>query len=97
MGQHAQKSVVFRDSLSADAGESVSESGVACLDEAQESPELLELIGNDDSRAANDDDYRAPAPPPEFGDSVAAGLVRGLLWWAFFVCIGISAFAFVLR
>ncbi len=56
-----------------------------------------EIVGEAEWQAANDDDYRRAGAMPEPQDSIAAGLVRGLLWWAVLVSVGSAAFALVLR
>lgn len=66
-------------------------------DELAPAREFSEYTDDAEARAANDDYYVTSAPPSDSPDSVTAGLIRGLLWWAFFVSIGFAAFAIVLR
>lgn len=58
---------------------------------------VREFVDEAEASAANDDHYNRSAAPSDFHESVAAGLIRGLLWWAFFMCVGFAAFAMVLR
>lgn len=74
-----------------------SESEYGPLDDADRAHDLLELVDPAEPAAANDDRYAMLSAPVELQDSVTTGLIRGLLWWAFFVCIGFAAFAIVLR
>lgn len=66
-------------------------------DEGLRAHDLLELVDPAEPGAANDDHYVTSSEPVELYDSVTMGLIRGLLWWAFFVGIGFAAFALVLR
>lgn len=67
------------------------------LRETQRASGVRELTENPGLCAANDDHYFRPEAVPDFDASIRASLIRGLLWWAFFVSVGVAAFVVVLR
>lgn len=82
---------------------SLAESGIASdrqresLEDVQRARYPSEFVAPAGPGAANDDCYAEPDGFPEFRASIAALLVRALLWWAVGVCLIVAAFAAVLR
>ena len=60
-------------------------------------PEFYELIYEADPGAENDDYYVTSADFIQLHSQIKKNLVRGLLWWAFGVCVVMSGITFAYK
>lgn len=75
----------------------MSEAGEPVTQAHQLSPQFLALIYDWDPGAANDYYYVKSSDFIEIHSRLRRTLIRGLLFWAASVCLGMSALAFVYR